>query len=127
MTIANTPALVQTLDWVAVETDPTYVRHTTDDSGLPYLVVADEWTSLPTRYLDALRVLIDGDPGDPTRCYRCGTQAVGWADEARHDKAGREYDVTVWRYAALVANPDGGPVSVQCEDCGPDVTPAPPR
>jgi hypothetical protein len=120
-----TAPLVQAVDWVTVDGDPTYSRPTTDDSGLDVLEVAEPWAQPPSRYLDVLTDLVDHAPGDPARCYRCLTQPVGWAEEARETTHGAEYDVTVWRTAVLVASPGGGPVSVQCDDCGPDVTPAP--
>lgn len=114
-----TTSLVQTVEYVYVETDPSRTVPTTDDSGLDILALAAEWEGLPDRFRTALAELVDGDPGDPSRCQRCASQPVGWFDEDRQDTYGRSYDVTVWRPAVLVAHPDG-PVSVQCEECGPD-------
>lgn len=111
--------LVQTVEYVSVETDPSRTVPTTDDSGLDILTLAPEWVGLPDRFRTVLAELVDGDPGDPSRCSRCELQFVGFTDEAREDTYGRSYDFTVWRPAVLVAHPDG-PVSVQCEECGPD-------
>lgn len=117
--MTTTAPLVQTVEYVYVETDPSRTVPTIDDSGLDILVLALEWEGLPDRFRTVLADLVEGDPGDPSRCSRCELQFVGFTDEAREDTYGREYDVTVWRPVVLVAHPDG-PVSVQCEECGPD-------
>lgn len=120
MVLSMSRTLVQTIEYVTVETDPSRTIPTTDDSGLTFLALSREWEALPDRFRTALADLVDGDPGDPARCQRCKVQWVGWVDDARWTSTGLDYDVTVWRTAVLVSHPDG-PVSVQCEECGPDV------
>lgn len=110
--------LVQTVEYVSVETDPSRTVPTTDDSGLDILTLAPEWDALPDRFRTVLAELVDGDPGE-RQCDRCTIQHVGWTDDPRVTTTGLGYEVTVWRPSVLVAHPDG-PVSVQCEECGPD-------
>ena len=113
-------SLVQSVEYVYVETDPSRTVPTTDDSGLDILALAPEWEGLPDRFRTVLAELVDEAPGE-RRCTRCLTQPVGWVDEIRQSQpfSGIGYEVTMWRPVVLVAHPDG-PVSVQCEECGPD-------
>lgn len=111
--------LVRTIEYVTVETDPSRAIPTTDDSGLTILALSPEWEILPDRFRTVLAELVAYCPGE-NQCTRCLTQPVGWTDVPRVTPTGLDYDVTEWRTAVLVAHPDG-PVSVQCEECGPDV------
>ncbi len=117
--MSTATALVQTIQYVTVETDPSRTIPTTDDSGLTILALSPEWESLPDRFRTALAELVDDAPGE-RQCDRCDALDVGWADDPRVTTTGLDYDVTVWRTAVLVSHP-GGPVTVQCEECAPAI------
>lgn len=88
-------SLVQSVEYVYVETDPSRTIPTTDDSGLDILALAPEWEGLPDRFRTVLAELVDEAPGE-RQCDRCTVQLIGWADDPRVTTTGLDYDVTVW-------------------------------
>lgn len=118
----NPAGLVQRIEFVTIETDPAVWRPTADDSGLDVPHLLPEWKALPERYATVLAELVDHDPGEPARCARCLT-GVGYIERSREDSYGREVDTVEWSWVTLVADPDGGAVSVQCEGCAPEFVP----
>lgn len=78
--------------------------------------IAPEYTSLPTPFLAALRVILAET--DETVCQNC-EGGVGWV--LMEDSEG--FERLIWRITSL-ARENSGPIVMLCDDCAPFV-PAP--